>query len=476
MIAACEIGKDYGSNEVLKNISVSFETGAVTALVGANGAGKSTLLRILSGALRPSSGEVLVGSSRSPIRSVRQARKMGVRFADQEGSLIPSWTVREHFLRLTRIEAEKPWHMLAPAVEGSEFVRDMDQHDRQLLEVSLVCAGDAKVALLDEPTAGQGSQDKHLILAALRKAARSGAAVVWVTHDLDVALSVADRVVALRTGVIAHDAPTASTTIADLLQAFGVAAGKTFSVMPAAAHGLGEIRIYMRMSPSSPEAVSIASGEIVGIASSGVSGARDLLRAAAGLPTKRMFSIDVFGASGSHRVAYMSRERHSEWDFSGKSLRFNLTAGALDALSNVGVMNTRSEVELAESLRQRFSIKAQSLLSDIDELSGGNRQKALLARLAAKHPPVLLLDEPFSGVDAPTRATLGGELRRLADEGTAIAIYSQEWDELGASCDRLAVFRDDESIVNLAPGPEIGTIIESILSGSLSKCASDNTI
>jgi ABC-type sugar transport system ATPase subunit len=145
----------------------------------------------------------------------------------------------------------------------------------------------------------------------------------------------------------------------------------------------------------------------------------------------------------------MSRERDVDWDFTGQSLYFNLTAAMLPTLSPWGFVDGSAMRAAADSLVERFRVEAPSLNARIEALSGGNRQKALLARLSSMSPAILLLDEPFSGVDLPTRSALRSELRRIAGEGTAVLIYSQEWSDLTAAVERVIVARDDRTLLNL---------------------------
>ena len=461
MIRASDICKSYHEKRVLGPITLSFDAGKMVALVGGNGAGKSTLLRILGGAIAPSSGETLVSGLSRPLGSIRKARAAGIWMADQEGSLIPAWSVEEHFHRLAGIGSGEPWRRLVSTVQGMEMVRDLPQVERQLIEVALVCTGGVTAALFDEPTAGQGLHEKRLILDAMRGAASSGATVVWATHDLDAALSFSDRVVALKSGTVVLDDDPAHMTKTDLLAAFPGANGPLAEPRPAASTGATRLRICFDR--DSDESINVNAGEIIGLVSNSTSKAREVLRATAGLASQSHFFIELVDQSDRRRLAYMSRERDLDWDFAGKSLRFNLTAGVINQLCSTGIIDKRREISVANELKQKFSIEAASLDSDIDELSGGNRQKTLLARLTSTKPRVLLLDEPFSGVDAPTRAALRSELRRLAGEGAAVAIYSQEWDDLIQAVDRIVVVRDDYELASFSSRSISAALIESVL-------------
>lgn len=464
MIIAERVGKTFGYHRVLQDISLCLAEGSVTALVGGNGAGKSTLLRILSGSEPASLGQVRANDAQEPICSVARARALGIWMADQEGALIPAWTVEEHFRRLAGVAGEARWRGIVPQVRGADHVRDLSQLERQLIEIALVAEGGSCAALFDEPTAGLSGREKRHVLDILRETAARGSAVICVTHDLDAALSVADRIVALRTGQVILDAPAATLSKQQLLSTYAASEAIDAPVRDQPPPATGKA-VTIALDEDATDKIVLCQGEIVGIVSSAHSRARDILRAAAGLISRHPFQIAFDTPVDCRRIGYMGRERSADWDFSGKSLLFNLTAGAWPGLTRFGFVDSLREQDLAKTLLQRFSVQAQGLDVAIDHLSGGNRQKALLARLVSMNPSILLLDEPFSGVDPPTRAVLLAELRRLAIDGVAVAIYSRDAEELGKAVDRMVVVCDDGRLVNLASPFGSAASIEALLDG-----------
>ena len=463
MISARGVSKLYPGKRALDDVTVSFEEGQVTALIGGNGAGKSTLLRILGGAIALSSGTVLVGSRNDSFHSVGQARAAGVWMADQEGSLIPAWSVDEHFRRLAGLLSGSPWRSLLPDIDGPEIIANLPQFQRQLVEIALVSAGGKTAALFDEPTGGQSSKEKQLILEALRNSATGGSVVIWVTHDLDAALAVADRILVLQSGRVVRDIDPSCSTRNDLLSAF-----VKYEGVPAPVHvsTTEECRLKIFLH-STGEPICIRAGEVLGLVSNGMSKAREALRASVGLGDTYRFLIEPSPPKRGP-IAYMSPERDLDWDFAGKSLCFNLTAGLLPKLTRAGIVDRGGELCQAERLKSDFLIDAPSLDTPIEELSGGNRQKALLARLTSMNPEVLVLDEPFSGVDVSTRTVLGATLKRLARGGMAIAIYSHEWEDLIRVVDRLVVVRDDDRLSHMSVSSASVALIENILGGAVS--------
>jgi ABC-type sugar transport system ATPase subunit len=458
MIGAEAVSKVYSGRTVLANVRLSFSPREITAVVGGNGTGKSTLLRMLSGAVAPTSGRV-VASGWGNISSIRQARAAGVWMADQEGSLIPAWTVEEHFQRLAGVRSQQPWRELLPHITGREFIWDLPQAERQLVEIALICEGGRTAALFDEPTAGQGKQHKELIIRSMRQAAAAGAAVVWVTHDLNAALHHAVRIVALRDGGVIADLTALETTKTKLLDSIRSASAPVLPLPSARSDGGATRRLQIRIHGCA-EPIDLYGGEIVGLTSNVTSTARNALRAAAGFMDGDLPLLNIASRRG---IAYMSRERANDWDFTGQSLRFNLTAGILARISRAGVIDDRAADNAATRMKAEFSIDAASLGTAIEHLSGGNRQKALLARLTAMKRQILLLDEPFSGVDEPTRGALRLLLRNIATTGVAIAIYSQEWDDLLQAVERIVVVRDDYEVVCLPADAASEALLGSLL-------------
>ncbi len=454
VVELSNVRKAFGPTLVLDNIACALQAGTITAILGGNGAGKSTLLKIMGGVIAPTAGAVRAGAALQRVRSVREALAAGVRFIHQEGSLIPAWTVAEHF-------TEGGWEAIAPGVRGAARIDQLDAHDRQLLESARALQGRPAVVLADEPTAGLGPEERDRVFGALRAAAAAGAAVAVVTHDLEAAATRADRILVLKGGGIVRDGPAAGVSRGDLLEAMGVAVGEAAARGRVAPQG-GQAALTLRPRDGA-DSVDLIAGRIVGLVGGAASGAGEMVRAVSGLPPLGAAGQPGKGAPG---VAYMSREM-SEWDFPGLPLSFNLNAATWRGhASRGGAMRAADEASGAQALREAYHVVAPSLDHPVEQLSGGNRQKAVLARLAAANPKILLLDEPFSGVDAPTRAALGEQLRRLAARGMAIGIYSQELVDLAAASDEIVVLGDNGRATILAAAEATPALIEAVIAAA----------
>ena len=447
MLLAKGIEKAFGSHVVLRDINISLEKGTITALLGANGAGKSTLLRILGGVLSPTAGSVVLNGSKRTISSISSARRAGIVSAFQEGSLIPAWKVKEHF-RDSSAELN-PWLKMAPGIDGDDLVEILQPSDGKLVEIARALAANPVVLLADEPTAGLSHLQRDRVFAGLGQAARKGSTILLATHDLKAALSQCDRILVLKQGRVALQAASNECTLDVVLEAMG-AVSEPHRLGSRVSHVNAPPSLVIEI-PSTGTAFEVHKGEIVGIAGAVSSIARDLLRVLYGLS-------DVFVAHATldsqplpqspvelfpSGIVYVSRERSSEWNFVGQTVEFNLVAAVFERLTHIGIIDLRETENVAQGLQQKFDVSSPSLRADIDVLSGGNRQKVVLARGISTGPRFLLLDEPFSGVDQATRSKLFGELRRVTEAGTGVLIYSQELADLVKATDRIILCQED---------------------------------
>jgi ribose transport system ATP-binding protein len=380
----------------------------------------------------------------------------GISFAHQESSLVPQWTVADHFVMTASALApfaminkngSEPWRQLAPDVRDEQCIASLSGHQQQCVEIARALAGGSNAILVDEPTALLAATERTKVLEALAQAAASARVVIWVTHDLNGALAYADRLVVLRDGAIACDEPKSAMSIARILDAMGINAPATHGRSPQArAERRGSIKSLL-IRPGADQQIEVRCGEIVGLIGSARSRACDVLRGVVGLDSSPYLPASLDGAALPGNISaalqagivYMSRERSTEWIFDRQSVAFNIAAGSLHELASPFGMTDSRLYSHASEWAGRFDVKAPSLRMDIEGLSGGNKQKAVLARLAAMRPAFMLLDEPFSGVDRPTRARLFELLQSMAAAGTGIVIYSQESADLIASTDKICV-------------------------------------
>lgn len=456
------IVKRYGTHLALGGVTAEIRGGRITALVGGNGAGKSTLIKILAGAMSPDRGSMHLGGTELRMRSTRDARRLGVAAIHQEQSLIESWQVWEHFVDMrdrigsrrsaARARAAKILASMNAEIDVDHRIGDLSINARQAIEIAKALAQDPRVLLLDEPMTGLDPARRAWLLSKLRERARQGIIIIIVSHDLPSMLRDADDLLLLRDGKITVSGPTNTLTLDDL--GFGPLPRAPSTIRTGSQNGAYDVDMDITLRSGERIRGAFRPGDIVGILHSPRSEAAEMLRVICGLEPSRDRRITVCGHEVPaspwrcvrHNVFYVSRERGSEWLFYNHSVERNLNAASFRLLRNRWtVVDRAAERANAEDLRRRFEIVAGDLSEAVETLSGGNQQKTVVARAISVTPHLLLLDEPFSGVDVKTRATLIGMLSAIAVSGAILIVFSREAAEIAALANRWAYFPGDDA-------------------------------
>jgi ABC-type sugar transport system ATPase subunit len=461
------LGMRFGNSVVLDDVSCCFARHHVTAVLGPNGAGKSTLLKILAGALRPTSGDIRLFGASYQLGSALAAQQAGVSAIYQEQSLIDDWRVWEHFPNARSSfwldpAAQRQQALATAAIMGVSFdpqryVRDLTAVERQFAEIAKSLAvANCRVLLVDEPLVGLDRAARLTVLNCLREAARSGCCVIIVTHDICTILRYSDSVVLLRNGRVQFQKPAALLNERDITGF--IARARPPTLLPERSKQLLEIKF--RLKRRKHHSLQVESGEVLGIAAHSLSSASELLRSIASVSPVPRVSVVLDGirlpASIETRckrgVAYVSRERSTEWLFEQHSIERNLNAACFHALQSRPFMSRARELDNARKLIEKVQIVPPDTAVAACVLSGGNRQKLVLARALSAQPRVLLLDEPFTGVDQETREVNRRVIREHvnAKDGRCALIFSREIEELLAICDRIAVFRKGHPVPEVA--------------------------
>jgi ribose transport system ATP-binding protein len=477
------LAKTYPGTRALADVDLDVRAGEVHALLGGNGSGKSTLIKILAGVERADSGGTIevAGRSRAAERwSIMDSQATGLRFVHQNPGLFPRLSVAENLALGSRYPTD---------AVGRVRWRSLREHTTQLLarfhvpatpdmplgllrpadrtRVAIVRAlqdvteDDRKILVLDEPTSALPEAEVSALLADLRRYAEGGQTIVYVSHRLDEALAIADRVTVLRDG---RRAATVSATGLSEERLVELIVGRPLStVYPAAPTGSHPDTVLelrdVAGGPLRGITLDVRQGEVLGIAGLLGSGRSELLRMIFGAYPRRGGQILLAGrpvqfgspaeamAAG---IAYLPEDRQADSLFSGMSVRHNMSAAQVGKyFSRLVFRHGRERRETADSVR-RFGIRLADDRQTIDTLSGGNQQKVLVARWLGRAPRILLLDEPTQGVDVGARSDIYRYVRQARDAGTAVVLVVSELDELAHACDRVAILR----------GGRITTIVE----------------
>ncbi len=449
-----DIHKRYGAVAALRGASLTVAPGEIHALLGENGAGKSTLMRIAFGLVAPDAGTVRLGGAPRPPRSPRDARRLGAGMVHQHPTSVPSLPVWENVALAAgwRVRPDECRRRLIALAESAGLPLDPDAYAgrlpialKQRLEIVKALAGQARLLLLDEPTAVLAPSEAEELLAAVRRYVAAGNSVVLITHKLPEALALSDRVTVLRQGVVTLSGRTAEQTADALATAMIGAPAEAPPVRVKAEPGPvlvradaldvareGRYGLAVRGA-----AFSVHAGEVVGIAAVEGGGQRELLRAVAGLIQPFRGVLEVRGP-----VAFVPEDRTTEGLIPEMSLAENVVLGlgrrAPGASGRWG-LSWRAAREGTAALLRSANVVAAGPDAPAATLSGGNQQKLVVARALALGPRVLVAENPTRGLDIGAAAGLHAKFRSAAAAGTAVLAYSSDLDEVMERSDRILV-------------------------------------
>jgi ribose transport system ATP-binding protein len=471
-MALSGISKSYGAVAALTDVSIELLPGEVHALLGENGAGKSTLMGVASGTTQPDTGTIAVDGDVVAALDPATAGRLGIAIVHQHPAVLPDLTVAENlrvavpkeFLQFAGDEATSMRQLLddvGSTAHLNDRVRGLSVAQKHLLELAKAFAMKPKVLILDEPTAPLGQDSVQLLFERVRGAARSGTAVVYITHRLAEVRELAQRVTVLRDGRNRGTVLVDDVTDDELLAMIvGRQLEYTFPPKRPADETAQPVLVVRNLTGDHFSDVSLTArrGEIVGVAGVVGNGQAELLRALAGVAR---FEGDVrikdedFSVRRLHDAsAYMPADRHREGLMMTMSVRENAAVAALDRLRVGRFVSRRREVELVGAELGSLNVKAPSLEAPVTALSGGNQQKVVMARALLSQPAILLADEPTQGVDVGARSEIYRILREVSDAGVPVVVASSDAKELEGLCDRVIVMSRGHVVATLT-GDEV---------------------
>jgi ribose transport system ATP-binding protein len=460
------LSKSFGPVEALRNVTFHCAGGEIHGLVGENGAGKSTLLRILAGVHPPDEGEIWLEGRQIEMFQPAIARSRGIAIIYQEFSLIPHLTVaeniylgHEHLGRFGQVErkamqedAKRLLARVGLAIDPGRKIESLSVAEQQAVEIARALSLEARLLILDEPTAALGEQEAERLLAILRDVRSRGAGIIFVSHRLHEVLKIADVVTVLKDGQVVG---TEKTTSLDQPRLISMMVGREIShTFPARrpSGGTPTILAVDRLSARSGAFTNISfelhKGEILGIAGLEGHGQRELLRALFGLEPVISGSIKIEGEELTRPsprrcidrgIAFVSDDRKGEGLILPFDIRENVCLATMGERQILSFVQEQAEKELTKRIVERLDVHPRRISQLVRLLSGGNQQKVVLGKWLAAMPKVLLLAEPTRGIDVGTKLEFYALLRRLEDEGLGIAICSRDMIELLGLSDRVLV-------------------------------------
>jgi ABC-type sugar transport system ATPase subunit len=464
---AIAVTRTYPGVTALDNVDFSVRKGEVRALLGQNGAGKSTLIRLLSGVDLPTSGEILIGGRPLGTDGVRGATERGVATCYQELSLVAELTVAENFFlgRWPRgkfgidsaamvTKARETLALLGSDIDPTRDAGSLTLAQQQIVEIARALRDEPSLLILDEPTSALASAEVALVLETVRRVAAQGVAVIYVSHRMDEIRQIADSATIMRNGRIIETVDVRHSDTAAIIRLM-IGTDPESQAVTTANRTFGENVLEVEHLSVPPKVASVSftarAGEIVGIAGLLGSGRSELLRAIAGFDRIEAGRILVRGVeqkSTSPRslrragIGLTPEDRKHEGVLLNLGIDENIVMSDFRSVSRGGVLSGARIKAASQGLSKRFQIKAHDLAQPIETLSGGNQQKAVIARWIHADAQILLLDEPTRGVDVEAKAQIYAIMRAVADQGKTVVFVSSELEELPLACDRVLVLRD----------------------------------
>ena len=475
------ISKAYRGVPAVRAVDFDLQKGEIHALLGENGAGKSTLTKMMAGVVAPSSGRMLLDGQEVSFSTPSEALEAGIAMVFQETSLVPSMTVAQNLylgsekflnrLRGTYISAQQFLQSLNFAVDPTAMVETLGAAKRQMVEIARAVHHNARVIIFDEPTASLTPEEKRHFFALLRRLKARGVAIVFISHALEEALQIADRITILRDGELVAHGDTAGFDRDKIIAAMvgRTLSGALYQPRDKAALRKAGRKVLSVQDISQGRMVrntsfSVFAGQITGVFGLIGSGRTETFKIVAGI-TKRDFlrggTVELDdkpvryltpAEAVADGIVYVTEDRKTEGFFDTMSVAENLFGGKLAARGQGGIFVRMSEMKaLAADWAARLNIRAINENARVVELSGGNQQKVVIGKGLVQQPRLVIFDEPTRGVDVAAIAEIHKIINDLADSGLAVVMISSYLPEALNLSDRILVCRQGRIVEELSP-------------------------
>ncbi|MFE7972633.1 sugar ABC transporter ATP-binding protein [Streptomyces shenzhenensis] len=496
LLSMSGITKSFPGVRALDGVDLAVQAGEVHCLLGQNGAGKSTLIKVLAGAHQPDSGTINWRGEAVTLRSPIAAMRLGIATIYQELDLVEHLSVAENVhlgheptaagfvvrQRTARASTARLLERLGhPEVDPARLVGELSAAQQQIVSMARALSHDVRLIVMDEPSAALDPDEVDNLFRIVASLTADGVAVVYISHRLEEIRRIGDRVTVLKDGrAVAGGLPAKTTPTRDVVALMtGRNVEYVFPQRPAAAPAgapVLEARGLSRAGEFAPLDLTVRAGEIVGLAGLVGSGRSEVLETIYGARKPSTGQVLVDGSPlrpGSVPAAVRAglglapEERKAQALLMLESVTRNVSVSTLSRFSRGGWLDQRAELGAARAATRELSLRPDNPSVPVRTLSGGNQQKAVLARWLLRGCRVLLLDEPTRGVDVGARAELYAVVRRLADEGLAVLLVSSEVPEVLGLADRVLVLREGH-VVHEAPARELDEhrVLDLVMEGS----------
>ncbi|MEU3166956.1 sugar ABC transporter ATP-binding protein [Streptosporangium sp. NPDC006930] len=489
LLQAVEVTKTYSGFKALDRVNFSLEPGEIHALVGENGAGKSTLIKVLTGVHSPDGGRLEVGGTQTALRNPLHAEKLGIYAIHQHLPLVQGLTILDNFLLGNSRASQRTtrWGMLSrrgarPIVEESLAMMGLDFDvttqvsalsvpEAQLVQIARALATDARVLILDEPTASLTAADRDALFERLRGMQKRGVGLVYVSHRLDEITTLCDRATVLRNGAVVERLGKAELDVDFMIAA--MLDRPVQAMYPPTTEQAGDAAVLTvsnaGVGDAPPLSLEVRAGEVLGLTGLVGAGMVEAAEALAGVRPLTGGQVTLQGrqihvsspAQAMREGIGLVPEDRADALVAGMSIERNLalTIAACPtvrgSIRGAAAMLRRKQVRQAalEAIAD-FNIQPSDPAAPVGGLSGGNQQKVVIAKSVATRPKVLILIEPTAGVDVGARAEIYAILRELGRTGVAVILVSSDGQEICGMSDRVLVFRRGAIVAELPRGTD----------------------
>ena len=482
VLEAAHIARQFPGVLALDDVSVAFYPGEVHAVVGENGAGKSTLMKVLAGAIKPDGGELMLDGRPVTFNHPSEAQQAGISIIYQEFNLLPERTVAENiflgrephrFGVIDYKQLEADTRAVLERLEAQDLISPTAQlgtlsvAQQQVVEIAKALSFDAKVLIMDEPTAALASQEVAVLTDLVRRLQASGIAVIYISHRLVEIFDLAQRVTVLKDGQKVATEPIGDLTMSRIVELMVGRVLSDYFPERARPEDIGDV--VLRLRRASNDALhdidlELRAGEIVGVAGLQGSGRTALAQAIFGVEPFQTGAMEFAGRAElfhtpaqaiRSRLGYVTEDRKYEGLALKQPINDNilLTLRTLQRkMSRIFQNGTRGDKDMALELARRVDVRSPTMEREVRTLSGGNQQKVVLAKWLATDAKLLIFDEPTRGIDVEAKASIHERIRELARAGTAVLMISSELPEVIGMSDRILVMWDGAIIGELPAG------------------------
>lgn len=463
------IDKSFGSNQVLKQAGFTLESGEVHALMGENGAGKSTLMKILTGVYTKDAGTVLVDGTEVNYKNPQEAEKAGIVFIYQELNVMFDLTVEENLFMGKEIhgkfgicdkkamqkKAQVALNTLGVNISPKTVMSELSVGQQQMVEICKALMADAKVIIMDEPTAALTQSETVALFKVIESLRKKGVSMVYISHRMEEIFELCDRITVLRDGSYIGVKNIPETNMNEIVKMMiGREIGERY---PSRDVKIGKevlkIKGLTRKGTFHDVSFSVRAGEVLGVSGLMGAGRTEIMQAIFGNLSYESGTIEIDGKevkisnprqAMEHGIGFITEDRKTEGLMLDKSIRENISLCNLGRISKSFVVSKEAEKDMVGEAIKELHIKCFGPFHECNNLSGGNQQKVVLAKWILTNPKILILDEPTRGVDIGAKKEIYSIINKLAAQGVAIIMVSSELPEVLGMSDNIMVVREGE--------------------------------